>query len=226
MLRIDDPGLDEPLWQHLDTGPGKRSALLNLRETADYGQFAALLRSADVLVLGYRPGALDRFGLSPEQLAAEYPGLVVARLSAWGSTGPWASRRGFDSIVQAASGIADIEGEEGKPGALPAQALDHAAGYIVAAAILSALDRRRATRAGASIDVALARIAAELLARPHQASVLVDADASPIPSTVEFASDVGSVRMAEPAIGYQGGPQTWPAPSRRWGHDAPTWGTA
>ena len=65
-----------------------------------------LADTADVVVTGYRPGALDRFGLAPEDLLERRPELVVVRLDAWGWTGPWAGRRGFDSIVQAAGGIA------------------------------------------------------------------------------------------------------------------------
>src|SRR5690606_27326696 len=130
------------------------------------------------LVTGYRPGALGAFGLTTEELAARHPGLVVGRVSAWGHTGPWADRRGFDSIVQAASGIAVIEGLAAaeatvrgsaadavgvgirpesvgelrsaddtvagrfRPGALPAQALDHAAGHLLAAGLTLALTAR------------------------------------------------------------------------------------
>ncbi|WP_055636412.1 CoA transferase, partial [Streptomyces griseoruber] len=122
VLRLDAPGLPELPDQHTDTGFGKRSALLDL--TADRRRFEELLADADVVVTGYRPGALDRFGLSPEALAERRPGLVVAQVSAWGAYGPWGDRRGFDSLVQVATGIAAVEGSAGRPGALPAQALD------------------------------------------------------------------------------------------------------
>ncbi|HST65844.1 MAG TPA: CoA transferase, partial [Mycobacteriales bacterium] len=116
VLRVDPPGLPEIEWQHLDTGAGKRTTVLDVRSE----RFAALAAEADVLVHGYRPGALD---LDP--ILAANPSLVVASLSAWGAAGPWAGRRGFDSIVQAASGIALIESADAvTPGALPAQALD------------------------------------------------------------------------------------------------------
>src|SRR4051812_45171889 len=142
VLRIDPPGLPEPVNQWLNTSMGKRSTLLDLR--ADAATFDRLLAHADVVVTGYRPGSLDALGLSPERLAERRPGVVVARLSAWGRNGPWASRRGFDSIVQAATGIAAVSGdrEAGSPGALPAQALDHSAGYLLAAGVLALLRRR------------------------------------------------------------------------------------
>src|ERR1035437_6457039 len=98
-----------------------------------------LLAAADVLVQGYRPGALHRYGLAPDALAERHPHLSVVTLSAWGPTGPWATRRGFDSLVQCPTGIALAEGADGKPGALPAQALDHATGYLAAAAAMLAL---------------------------------------------------------------------------------------
>src|SRR6185437_12277799 len=97
VLRIDPPGLPELPEAHLDTGPGKRTALLDL---ADVERREALLAGADVLLTGYRHGALFRFGLE------RHPHLVPVALSAWGTTGPWAGRRGFDSLVQVASGIA------------------------------------------------------------------------------------------------------------------------
>ena len=126
VLRVDSPRLPELEPQHLDTGAGKRSTLLDLGRPADRAASTELLADADVVVTGYRPGALDRWGLSPEALRRHRPDLVVARLSAWGGTGPWAGRRGFDSLVQAATGIAVIEaaagrrtGRAARPGARP-----------------------------------------------------------------------------------------------------------
>ncbi|MDR6980196.1 crotonobetainyl-CoA:carnitine CoA-transferase CaiB-like acyl-CoA transferase [Streptomyces sp. 3330] len=160
VLRIDAPRLPELPDQHADTGFGKRSALLDL--TADRRTFEELLAAADVVVTGYRPGALDRFGLSPEALAERRPGLVVAQVSAWGAYGPWGGRRGFDSLVQAATGIAAVEGSAGRPGALPAQALDHGTGYLLAAAVLRALTEQSYEGGSRFVRLALARTAAWL----------------------------------------------------------------
>ncbi|AKZ54945.1 hypothetical protein SAM23877_1896 [Streptomyces ambofaciens ATCC 23877] len=157
VLRVDPPGMPELPDQHADTGFGKRSATLDLAARQDV--FEDLLGSADVVVTGYRPGALDRFGLSPEALAERRPGLVVAQLSAWGAYGPWARRRGFDSLVQVATGIAAIEGAAGRPGALPAQALDHGTGYLLAAGVLRALTEQSYEGGGRYVRVALARTA-------------------------------------------------------------------
>ena len=120
VLRIDSPRLPEIPDQHLDMDFGKRSTTLDLTAPGDRAAFEDLLASADVLVTGYRPGALDRLGLSAPALAERRPGLVVAQLSAWGAYGPWGGRRGFDSLVQVATGIAVTEGTaDGRPGALP-----------------------------------------------------------------------------------------------------------
>ncbi|NEC50570.1 hypothetical protein G3I18_18625, partial [Actinospica acidiphila] len=158
VLRLDRPGLPELPDQHTDTGFGKRSALLDL--VTDREGFEELLAGADVVVTGYRPGALDRFGLGAEALAERRPGLVVAQLSAWGATGPWAGRRGFDSLVQVATGIAHVErGPEGRPGALPAQALDHGTGYLLAAGVLRALSDQAEAGGSRLVRAALARTA-------------------------------------------------------------------
>jgi len=124
---------------------------------------------ADVLVHGYRPHALDRFGLGPQALAERHPGLVVVSLSAWGRRGPWGGRRGFDSIVQAASGIAMAESPDGeRPGALPCQLLDHGTGYLCAAAALQALARQSARGGTQFRELSLARTAHWLLGQPRE----------------------------------------------------------
>ncbi|MGW2754653.1 CoA transferase [Streptomyces sp. NPDC001273] len=161
VLRVDAPWLPELPDQHADTGFGKRSALLDLGSDRDL--FEELLTTADVVVTGYRPGALDRFGLTPRAIAARRPGVVVAELSAWGAYGPWDGRRGFDSLVQVATGIAAVEGTEGRPGALPAQALDHGTGYLLAAGVLRALTGQTDEGGSRLVRVALARTAAWLL---------------------------------------------------------------
>ncbi|WP_405440106.1 CoA transferase [Streptomyces avidinii] len=142
VLRIDSPRLPEADDAYADTGFGKRSALLDLAGAKDRAVLEGLLAGADVVVTGYRPGALERYGLGARQLLERWPGLVVAELCAWGwrEWGPWAGRRGFDSLVQAGYGIASrCGGSDGAPGVLPAQALDHGTGYLVAAGVLRAL---------------------------------------------------------------------------------------
>ncbi|MEV1047422.1 CoA transferase [Streptomyces sp. NPDC049916] len=139
VLRVDTPRLPESQDAHSDTGFGKRSTRLDLGARHDRAVFEELLASADVVVTGYRPGALDAYGLDPGALAERHPGLVIAQLAAWGWVGPWRGRRGFDSLVQVATGIAAVEGTPREPGVLPAQALDHGTGYLLAAGVLRAV---------------------------------------------------------------------------------------
>ncbi|MEY9811291.1 crotonobetainyl-CoA:carnitine CoA-transferase CaiB-like acyl-CoA transferase [Streptomyces albogriseolus] len=220
VLRLDPPGLPELPDQHTDTGFGKRSALVDLASGREV--FEELLARADVVVTGYRPGSLDRFGLSAEALAGRRPGVVVAQLSAWGAAGPWAGRRGFDSLVQVATGIAHIEGEHGRPGALPAQALDHGTGYLLAAGVLRALSDQADAGGGRLVRVALARTAAEVRVGAAGSA----AHGGEVPATpwlAERNSPLGRLRYALPPVDFEGGPRDWARPPGAWGADAARW---
>lgn len=222
VLRIDPPDLAEPVWQHLDTGHGKRSALLDLAQPDSRAAFEGLLAQADVVVTGYRARALARLGLSPAALVERRPGLIVARLTAWGSGRADDDRRGFDSLVQAASGIAWIESIDGeRPGVLPAQALDHSAGYLLAAGVITALDRQRSEGGGWLVETSLRRVAAELLGLPRTAQPSPEATDQP-PALQRF--DVAGTQLitAAPAVGYAGSSRHF-APPRPWGCDAAAW---
>ncbi len=221
VLRVDPPRLPEIPWQHLDSGAGKRSTLIDL--DTDLATFDALLDSADVIVTGYRDGALDRYGLSPAALAARRPGLVIARLTAWGTVGPYATRRGFDSIVQGATGIGWLESRDPqKPGALPAQALDHAAGYLLAAGITTAL-RRRVDEGGSwYLETSLARVAQELLAAPRDGGHVATPPWQPTVIT-RTLPDGTAVTSAASAPQYYGGPDDWASPPVAWGSSSPQW---
>lgn len=163
VLRVDSPQLPEISAHARDTLPGKRSALLDFSEPPGRARLEGLLAEADVLVQGYRPGALARYGLASDALAERHPHLSVVTLSAWGATGPWTGRRGFDSLVQCPTGIALAEGTDGKPGALPAQVLDHATGYIAAAAALLALAGVERGKRPRSVRLSLAQTARWLM---------------------------------------------------------------
>ncbi|WP_460064147.1 CoA transferase [Streptomyces sp. YKOK-I1] len=221
VLRLDAPGLPELPDQHIDTGFGKRSALLDL--AADRRRLEELLADADVVVTGYRPGALDRFGLSPGVLAERRPGLVVAQVSAWGAYGPWGDRRGFDSLVQVATGIAAVEGAAGRPGALPAQALDHGTGYLLAAGVLRALTEQADDGGSRLVRVALARTAAWLLAGADRAVEGGEAFPGVEGWLGETDSAVGRLRYALPPVFFEGGPGDWRRPPGPWGVDPAMW---
>ncbi|WP_316524657.1 CoA transferase [Kitasatospora brasiliensis] len=227
VLRIDSPRLPEAEDAHADTGFGKRSARLDLAEPADREVFEELLATADVVVSGYRPGALDTHGLSPDALFARRPDLILVQLCAWGWTGRWAGRRGFDSLVQAGVGIACHEAApDGHPGVLPAQALDHGTGYLIAAAVLRALTDQRTRRPGGRhLRFSLAGTAAWLLhgIEPEAPRESPDEPYDPTRWLAETDSAYGRLRHALPPIGYQGGPTDWSRPPGRWGTDEPVW---
>ena len=147
VLQVSAPHLPNIEQLVIDTGFGKRAAGLDLRAPEDSEVLKALIREADVFIQAYRPGALDTLGLSPEALAALRPGIVYVSVSAWGHAGPWRHRRGYDSLLQSATGMAWECGRQGRPGRLPAQAQDHACGYLAAFGALVAL-ARRATQGG------------------------------------------------------------------------------
>ncbi|PGH46753.1 CoA transferase [Streptomyces sp. Ru87] len=225
VLRVDSPRLPEAPDAHADTGAGKRSTLLDLAAPAGRRAFEALLDSADVVVTGYRPGSLDPLGLSPEELLERRPDLVVAQLRAWDPAGPWADRRGFDSLVQAATGIAAIEAApDGTPGVLPAQALDHGTGYLLAGAVLRALSDRHSGGGGHLLRLSLAGTASWLLhgitPAPPPAGV---EPCSAGPWLARTASPYGILRHALPPVHYQGAPANWARPPSRWGTDEPRW---
>ncbi|WP_405630570.1 CoA transferase [Streptomyces sp. NBC_00016] len=234
VLRVDAPHLSELPDQHADTGFGKRSTLLDL--TTDRRTFEELLATADVVVTGYRPGALDRFGLSPEALAERRPGLVVAQVSAWGAYGPWGGRRGFDSLVQVATGIATVEGSAGRPGALPAQALDHGTGYLLAAAVLRALTEQSYDGGSRFVRSALARTAAWLtegvrmdegegkgMTKAQERQVSGGGSVDPGRRLAETDSPLGRLRHALPPVSFDGGPGDWARPPGPWGADPARW---
>ena len=212
VVRIEDPRRPELPLVALDGGLGKRRLEVDLRTPEGRRRLEAMLGRADVLVDGHRPGALQRFGLSADALADRHPQLVHVSLSAWGEEGPWRTRRGFDSLVQAASGIAEAvrPAAEGRPpGALPVQALDHATGYLVAAAALRGLADRARSGHAPRLRLALAATADALLALPRTSAPPREIDPSP------HLVEMGRLRVALPPGEVDGVPLAWPEVRRR-----------
>ena len=201
VLRLDPPGWDEP-GVLPETTLGKACARLDLTDPAGRTRFEDLLATADILVHGYRSDALARLGLDTAARARLRPGLIDVSLDAYGWTGPWRARRGFDSLVQMSSGLAEAgmtcAGAD-KPVPLPVQALDHATGTLMAAACLRGMTRRLATGRGCAARLSLARTAALLATAPPPPAH----DPLGDPSTEETTA----ARKAA-------GPSARPAPSR------------
>jgi crotonobetainyl-CoA:carnitine CoA-transferase CaiB-like acyl-CoA transferase len=172
VLRVDPPDYDEP--NGIGSGDltlGKRCAVLDLKTADGRARFAELLAGADLLVHGLRPGALDALGLDQDTRQAISPGLIEVTLSAYGWTGPWRGRRGFDTLVQNSTGMALAGGAwagTGTPHRWPLSILDHSAGYLMAAAAVAAVARRMRTGHGSVSRVSLARVAHWLTSGPAQ----------------------------------------------------------
>src|SRR5260221_1843735 len=163
VLKITGAHLPNIGYQEYDTGHGKLSAHLDLREPKDVDTLRELVREGDVFSQGYRPGTLANRGLSPEELAAIRPGLVYVSLCAFGHAGPWASRRGFDTVVQTVSGMTIrqaecIGGRSPGPQFYPVSAIDYCTGYLMAFGAMVALARR--TQEGGSwlVRISLAQV--------------------------------------------------------------------
>ncbi|KAG9850744.1 CoA-transferase family III, partial [Aureobasidium melanogenum] len=160
VIWVTSPSLPDLPDIDREFGRGKRTVQLDIHDAADRIKLSDLIKDCDVFIQGYRPGSLAQYGLSPEELVKFNPNIVVANMSAFGPKGPWASQRGFDSLVQTCSGMNVSEaqhadqGESARP--LPCQALDHASGYLLATGVIAAL-YRRVVRGGAwRVDVSLA----------------------------------------------------------------------
>lgn len=218
VLRIDPPDWQEPLLE-ADMTLGKRTARLDLKTDAGIDTLRTLASEADVVVHGYRADALEKLGLDFGELR---PGIVDIAIDAYGWTGPWRNRRGFDSLVQMSSGIA----EEGMrwfgrdtPTPLPVQALDHSTGYLAAAAAFIGLARRNETGRGSRARLSLARTAIELT------GVGRGEEASPAPVQVGslLHTPWGSAQLLPPPVTVGDHALEWTRLPRPLGSDLPEW---
>jgi len=209
----------------LDTGLGKLSAHLDLRTAGGSETLRQLLCDADVFSQSYRPGSLAARGFSAEALAKLRPGIVYVSLSAWGQTGPWKDRRGFDSIVQTVSGMAYAQGGA-KPQLLPCSAIDYVSGYLMAFGAMVALARRAREGGSWRVRVALARTGKWIVDRGS-------VDASQVPAelpaeelaglTTETASPAGRIGHLRPVARLSETPPFWARPPVPLGHHRPKW---
>lgn len=229
VLRVTSPLLPSILPLDIDTGRGKRNAELDLRQAVDGEQLRRLLSEADVFIQGYRPGGLAALGFGPEQAARLRPGIVYASLSAYGHAGPWAERRGFDSLVQTASGFNHAEAAAFggvQPRALPAQALDHAAGYLLAFGVIAALSRQAQEGGSWQVRVSLAQTGHWLrqLGTDHAGCAVADPGLEQVaPWLGDYASGFGALRAVRHAAQLSLTPAHWTLPSMPLGSHAAEW---
>ncbi len=229
VLLVLSPNLPNVGDLAIDTGRGKLATHLELREAADRETLRGLLKDADIFVQGYRPGGLAAKGFAPEDTARIRPGIVHVSLSAYGPVGPWSAKRGFDSLVQTATGINHAEAQaagQNAPKPLPVQALDHASGYLLAFGALAAL-RRRATEGGSwHVQVSLVRTGHWLRGLGRIDGGLACASPGEVDIAAfmqEGASGFGPLRSVRHAAILSETPARWDRPSVPPGTHAPRW---
>ena len=229
VMRIAGPHLPfvEPLV--IDTGLGKLSAHLDLRQPSDRDRLTALARETDIFVQAYRPGAIAGHGFAPEALAAERPGIVCVELCAFSHAGPWHASRGFDSLVQSASGIAHEGGDGDAPKHLPAQALDHVTGYLAAFGAMIALARRAREGGSWLVRLSLAQTG-HWVKGLGRLDIGIDGRTLPDPTADDVAdlltesdSPFGRLTHVVPPIGLSGTPMRWTRPAVPLGSHDPVW---
>ena len=229
VLLISGPGLPAIPWLTIDTGRGKLTGFADLKSEQGREALRGLLAEADIFSQGYRPSALAALGFSPRDAARLNPGIVYVSLSAYGHAGPWAERRGFDSLVQTATGFNQAEGQAAGvdgPKELPAQMLDHATGYLMAFGAMMA--KARQAREGGSwhVQVSLARTGRWLwnlgrVADGFQTEDLKDEAVQPF--IEEMPSGFGPLRSVVHSARLSKTPAFWARPAMPLGSHPAQW---
>ncbi len=234
VLKITASHLPNIGYQEFDTGHGKLSAYLDLREEQDLDTLRGLVKNCDVFSQSYRPGTLAGRGLSPHELAELRPGIIYISLSAFGHEGPWASRRGFDTVVQAVSGIASRQGElfpggETGPQFYPVSAIDYLTGYLMAFGTMIALARRAREGGSWLVRASLAQTGRWLLERgqvPQSELAGVPEEFSPEEVekwTMVSETPTGRLRHLAPVLKLSETPPRWARPAVPLGHNVAAW---
>ena len=234
VLKITAAHLPNIGYQEYDTGHGKLSANLDLRQAKDLETLRGLVRDGDVFSQGYRPGTLGDRGLSPEALAQLRPGIVYVSLCAFGHVGPWASRRGFDTVVQTVSGITSRQGElfpgaEPGPQFYPVSAIDYLTGYLMAFGAMVALGRRAREGGSWLVRISLAQTGRWLVGRGE----VPERDLKDVPKeftaqelqrwTTVSDTPMGRLGHLAPVVRLSETPPRWARPSVPLGRHAAEW---
>ncbi len=234
VLKVSAEHLPSLGRQEYDTGHGKLSTYLDLREEKNKEILRGLAREADVFSQGYRPGTLADRGFSPEALAGMRPGIVAVSLSAFGHVGPWAARRGFDTVIQTVSGITTRQGEvfpgaEPGPQFYPAAAIDFLTGYLMAFGAMVALGRRAREGGSWHVQISLAQVGRWLVERGQvPAAELKDVPEDFTPAEIERWSvvsntPVGRLQHLRPTVRMSETPPRWARTMVPLGYNEPVW---
>ena len=209
-----------------ETSRGKLSAHVDLRVGSGRDTMRALLKNSHVFIQGYRPGGLASLGFGVGDTAKVRPGLVYVSLSAYGDEGPWATRRGFDSLVQTATGFNQAEAaaaNEVKPRPLPMQILDYATGYLIAMCVSAALIRQQREGGSWHVRLSLAQTGHWLrsLGRVENGFSISTPDIEPYMETSQ--SGFGELTAVRHSAQLSRTPAAWMRPSMPPGSHQPIW---
>jgi crotonobetainyl-CoA:carnitine CoA-transferase CaiB-like acyl-CoA transferase len=229
VLLISGADLPAIPWLTIDTGRGKLTTFIDLKRDEGRDQLKKLLAEADIFSQGYRPQALADLGFSAEEAARINPRIIFVSLSAYGHVGPWASRRGFDSLVQTSTGFNHAEGVAagiGGPKELPAQILDHATGYLMAFGAMMA--KARQSREGGSwhVRVSLAQTGRWIwnFGRVVDGLKTEDLKGEAIrPFVEQMESGFGSLQAIRHTAQLSQTPALWSRPAMPLGSHLPQW---
>ena len=229
VLLISGPDLPAIPWLTIDTGRGKLTSFVELRSEQGREVLRGLLAQADIFSQGYRPHAIAGLGFAPEEAAKINPGIVYVTLSAYGHAGPWAQRRGFDSLVQTATGFNHAEGQAAGvdgPKELPAQMLDHATGYFMAFGAMTAKARQACEGGSWHVRVSLAQTGRWLwnLGRVANGFMTEDMKAETVmPFIEEVGSGFGPLRSVRHSAVLSKTPAFWARPAMPLGSHPAQW---
>jgi crotonobetainyl-CoA:carnitine CoA-transferase CaiB-like acyl-CoA transferase len=226
VLRVSAAHLPEIDALLPDTSIGKRSTFLDLCDRRDAAAFRTLVAHADVLVQSYRPGSLGELGFGFEQVVALQPNIVSVSLSAYSHAGPWAGRRGYDTLVQTASGVALREAEafgRERPQHVPISGLDHATGYFAAAAAMRALAARHREGGAHYVRCSLAQTREWLEGLGRVDGIGVERPVDDITTLPTIDSEFGVVSYAPPGGHLAETPAHWTHGPVRPGSNPPVW---
>ena len=228
VMRVSGPGLPFIPPLVMETGHGKLAAEVDLKTEAGRETLRGLLGRADVFSQAYRHGALAGRGFSPAEVAEIRPGIVYLDLCAWGRRGPWRDRRGFDTLVQTATGIAMEQGADGRPSHLPGSPLDYVSGYLGAFGVLVALGRRAREGGSYLVRLSLARTGRWIdgLGRvdgPDARGLPTPGLADVADLTTESDTPFGRLTHLAPVVGLSETPPRWERPAAPLASHPPVW---
>jgi crotonobetainyl-CoA:carnitine CoA-transferase CaiB-like acyl-CoA transferase len=185
VIKVEPPGGDLTRWagdQHgdgmsplfLNINRGKRSIVIDLKDGTGYDVLMRLAAQADVVVHSMRPDAAARLGITYDSVAAAGPRCIYCELHGFGAGGPYQDKPAYDDVIQAISGVAAIQGGDGKPSYVRSLIADKTVGLTAVSAILAAIIERERTSKGLAIEVPMFETMAAYMLLDHQGGWLFD----------------------------------------------------